>query len=92
VNSSSLAIGRLVDGRGALSCEGFLRLGNSDLEFLYTSAQRWSHPSMGSVKFYVDMAVKISYGLAGIRGVLRDHKDVKLLNFAKSIDALDSAL
>lgn len=40
VKSSSLAIGRLVDGRGVLIWEGILRLGNSDLEFLYTSAQR----------------------------------------------------
>ncbi|KAL4360531.1 hypothetical protein GQ457_04G030100 [Hibiscus cannabinus] len=59
------------------------------MEKKLAECDEWNFPHFGFVKFNIDGAVKGSYGLAGIGGVLRDHSGKILAEFSKSIGFAD---
>ncbi|KAK9032724.1 hypothetical protein V6N11_056981 [Hibiscus sabdariffa] len=63
--------------------------GGAEQKEITVNRKEWGPPSVGSVKFNTDGAVKGYYGPAGIGGVLRDHNGRILMNFSKHIGMSD---
>ncbi|KAK8480387.1 hypothetical protein V6N12_031450 [Hibiscus sabdariffa] len=60
-----------------------------EVEEITVNRKEWGPPSVGSVEFNTDGAVKGCYGPAGIGGVLRDHNSRILMIFSKHIRMSD---
>ncbi|GMJ01682.1 hypothetical protein HRI_003837400 [Hibiscus trionum] len=65
------------------------RLSEVQISGTIMQQSQWTAPGRGTLKFNTDAAVKGSYGMAGVGGVLRDENAKILMYFSKGVGVCD---